>query len=212
MVRLRLPPEAGTSGRIVWEPVTLHPDALRAQHSKPNWKQRPAIFPSAMLPADSAPQQQGAKSLHAMCMGRRCCAPEVATFVLVTFSEQRISPVGAAVASRFPAGERETFPAGVGRRSGDGMPAMSDSADMGEFGRFFDIFLWGAIRVDAVDQQKRLVKSIAPEYPDVARLAGIEGDVTLRIFVGRDGTIRDVVPVSGPPVLARAAKIGRAHV
>ena len=112
---------------------------------------------------------------------------------------------GAAVASRFPAGERETFPAGVGRRSGDGMPAMSDSADMGEFGRFFDIFLWGAIRVDAVDQQKRLVKSIAPEYPDVARLAGIEGDVTLRIFVGRDGTIRDVVPVSGPPVLARAA-------
>jgi protein TonB len=85
------------------------------------------------------------------------------------------------------------------------MPAMSDSADMSEFGRFFDIFLWGAIRVDAVDQQKRLVKSIAPEYPDVARLAGIEGDVTLRIFVGRDGTIRDVAPVSGPPVLARAA-------
>ena len=76
---------------------------------------------------------------------------------------------------------------------------------IGELGRFMDVFLWGAIRVDPADQQKRLVKSIAPEYPDVARLAGIEGDVTLRIFVGRDGTIRDVVPVSGPPVLARAA-------
>jgi protein TonB len=49
------------------------------------------------------------------------------------------------------------------------------------------------------------VSSIAPEYPEVARLAGIEGDVTLRIFIGRDGTIRGITPISGPPILARAA-------
>src|SRR5438445_2894105 len=97
MASLHLPREAGTSGRAVWEPVTPHPDALRAQHSKPNWKQRPAIFLSVMLPADSAPQQQGAKSLQVMCMGRRCCAPEVATSTLVTFSALRASPVGAAI-------------------------------------------------------------------------------------------------------------------
>jgi protein TonB len=39
----------------------------------------------------------------------------------------------------------------------------------------------------------------------VARLAGIEGDVTLRILIGEDGTVRDLRPVLGPPVLARAA-------
>ena len=114
----------------------------------------------------------------------------------------------AAIAPHLHSGRTPAFPPVVlGPSSGDqqGIPAMGDSADMSEFGRFFDVFLWGAIRVDPADQQKRLVKSIAPEYPDVARLAGIEGDVALRIFVDRDGTIRDVVPVSGPPVLARAA-------
>jgi TonB family protein len=113
----------------------------------------------------------------------------------------------AAVAPQFPAGGRDAFPTAVPRRLEDqqAMPAMSDLAEVTEFARLFDVFLWGGIRVDPADQQKRLVNSIAPEYPDVARLAGIEGDVTLRIFVGRDGRIRDVMPISGPPVLARAA-------
>jgi protein TonB len=82
---------------------------------------------------------------------------------------------------------------------------MTDLVEITELGRFFDAFLWGAIRVEPADQQRRLIHSVAPEYPDVARLAGIEGDVTLRILVGEDGTIHDITPVSGPPVLARAA-------
>ena len=82
---------------------------------------------------------------------------------------------------------------------------MSDLADITQVARLFDLFLRGGIRVDSADQQKRLINSIAPEYPDVARLAGIEGDVALRIFVGQDGTVRSITPVSGPPVLARAA-------
>lgn len=84
------------------------------------------------------------------------------------------------------------------------MAAISD-LDRGEFARLFDVFLWGGVRVDPADQQKRLFRSIAPEYPEVARLAGIQGDVTLRIFVGRDGMILDLWPLAGPPVLARAA-------
>ena len=112
----------------------------------------------------------------------------------------------AAVAPQLPRA-RDAFPSAVARRPDDlqGMPAMAELADVTELARFFDAFLWGGIRVDPADQQKRLVNSIVPEYPDVARLAGIEGDVTLRIFVGRDGTIRGITPVSGPPVLARAA-------
>ena len=112
----------------------------------------------------------------------------------------------AAIATQ-PPRERDAFPAPMaGRPDGlQGMPVVTDLADVTELARLFDPFLWGGIRVDPADQQKRLVNSLAPEYPDVARLAGIDGDVTLRIFVGRDGTIRGIAPVSGPPVLARAA-------
>jgi TonB family protein len=85
------------------------------------------------------------------------------------------------------------------------MAAITALEDRGDFGRLLDVFFWGAVRADPADQQKRLIRSIAPEYPDVARLAGIQGDVTLRILAGRDGSVGDVVALSGPPVLARAA-------
>lgn len=113
----------------------------------------------------------------------------------------------AAVSPRLPARGGVAFPNAVPRRPDEQqeMPAIAELTDVTELERLFDAVLWGGIPVDPADQQKRLVNSIVPEYPDVARLAGIEGDVTLRIFVGRDGTIRGITPVSGPPVLARAA-------
>jgi protein TonB len=49
------------------------------------------------------------------------------------------------------------------------------------------------------------MRSVAPDYPEIARQAGVEGDVTLRVVIGKDGTVADVVPISGEPVLARAA-------
>jgi TonB family protein len=79
-----------------------------------------------------------------------------------------------------------------------------DLAGFTDFVRVLDAFLWGGIRVDPMEQQRRLLISVAPVYPDVAQLAGIEGDVTLRILVIRDGTVGDVSPIAGPPVLARA--------
>lgn len=82
---------------------------------------------------------------------------------------------------------------------------FSDAPDTGRFGRWFDALFWGGIRVDGAEQRKHLVASVPPNYPEVARLAGIEGAVTLRVLIGEDGTVRDLRPVSGPPVLARAA-------
>jgi TonB family protein len=113
----------------------------------------------------------------------------------------------ASAAPEISAAEMQAFLNGSPRRPDDQqeISAMIDLAEIGELGRFFDAFLWGAIRVEPVDQQRRLIHAIAPEYPDVARLAGIEGDVTLRILVNEDGTIGDITPLSGPPILARAA-------
>ena len=82
---------------------------------------------------------------------------------------------------------------------------FSDAPDISRFARVLDAFFWGGIRVDPMEQQKHLIASVPPNYPEVARLAGIEGDVTLRILIGEDGTVRDLRPVLGPPVLTRAA-------
>jgi TonB family protein len=116
-------------------------------------------------------------------------------------------PRMSAISPGFPAGERGTFPAAVAPADHEQrvMLAVGDSVDVTEFARLFDAFVWGGVRVDPADQQKRLVNAIAPEYPDVARLAGIEGEVTLRILVASDGSVRGITPVSGPPILARAA-------
>lgn len=113
----------------------------------------------------------------------------------------------ASSAPEISAAEMQAFLSGLPRRPRDPqeISVMTDPAEISELGRFFDAFLWGAIRVEPADLQRLLIHSIAPEYPDVARLAGIEGDVTLRILVGEDGTIRDITPLSGPPILARAA-------
>ncbi len=114
----------------------------------------------------------------------------------------------AAFALPFSEGARGVFPAASSHElpaDGDSVLAMTDLAEVGGFARRFDAFFWGGIRVDPTEEEKHLVSSVAPAYPEVARLAGIEGDITLRILIGQDGTIRDLRPISGPPVLARAA-------
>jgi protein TonB len=113
----------------------------------------------------------------------------------------------ASAALGIPVAEMQAFVTGLPRRPDDPqeIAAMTDFAEISELGRFFDAYLWGAIRVGPAEQDRRLTHSVAPQYPDVARLAGIEGDVTLRILVGEDGTIRDITPLSGPPILARSA-------
>jgi TonB family protein len=64
---------------------------------------------------------------------------------------------------------------------------------------------WGGVPVDADEMQKHLEHSVAPVYPNVARRAGIEGDVALRVYVSGDGRVTDLKVLGGPPILARAA-------
>jgi TonB family protein len=69
----------------------------------------------------------------------------------------------------------------------------------------FDELWWGGVRVDPEAEQKRLVRSMMPDYPAVARDAGIEGDVALRVWIGKDGAVTGMEALSGEPVLVRAA-------
>jgi protein TonB len=93
----------------------------------------------------------------------------------------------------------------VARSNDEPAPLASGFININEFARVLDDFVWGGILVPSADQHRRLLASVTPEYPDVARLAGIDGDVTLRVLGGRDGTVCGITPLSGPGVLVRAA-------
>lgn len=98
--------------------------------------------------------------------------------------------------------------AAVTASAGSGAPDNSDvesNSAFEELRRRFEIFWSSAISVSPDEQQKRLIHSVAPEYPEIARQAGVEGDVTLRVVISKDGSVEDVAPISGEPVLARAA-------
>jgi protein TonB len=48
--------------------------------------------------------------------------------------------------------------------------------------------------------------SVQPGYPMLARQMKVQGAVTLQAMIGRDGLIQDLRVVSGPPILATAAR------
>ncbi len=85
-----------------------------------------------------------------------------------------------------PSGEREFFP-------------------VEGWGRKLEEFWLGGVKVDADTQQRKLVHSVRPVYPDVARQAGIEGTVRLKAIIARDGSVQALKVISGEPALANAA-------
>lgn len=50
-----------------------------------------------------------------------------------------------------------------------------------------------------------LVHRVQPSYPEIARAMHLSGTVRLEAVIGPDGTVRNLVVLSGSPILARAA-------
>jgi TonB family protein len=61
------------------------------------------------------------------------------------------------------------------------------------------------IRVGGNTQLSKLMRKVAPIYPDEAIAAHAQGSVLLHVVIGADGKMNDVTVVSGDPVLAKAA-------
>jgi TonB family protein len=110
----------------------------------------------------------------------------------------------------------EAFPAGW--MQGGFTPAVLEPLTSGDDEEFTDadgLFAemrrrileswWGGIPVDADEMQKHIERSVAPIYPEVARQAGVEGDVVLRVYVSSSGRVTGLKVLDGPPILARAA-------
>lgn len=60
------------------------------------------------------------------------------------------------------------------------------------------------IRASSLDPG-RLLRKVDPLYPPIARSARIEGTVELRAVIGTDGRVRELIVLSGHPLLRKAA-------
>jgi protein TonB len=56
-----------------------------------------------------------------------------------------------------------------------------------------------------VDEEPVRISMTPPVYPEVARSAEVEGTVTVRALVGKDGRVKEVLIVQGQPMLNDAA-------
>jgi TonB family protein len=66
--------------------------------------------------------------------------------------------------------------------------------------------LWtDRVSVDYSEQNLRLVKSVQPIYPSLARLQRVEGVVRLEVKISKEGAVEDVDVESGHPLLVPAA-------
>jgi TonB family protein len=63
----------------------------------------------------------------------------------------------------------------------------------------------GGVREDAEEFKKRLIASPPPEYPQLARRAGLQGVVRMQVRVNTDGSLSVDKIIEGEPALADAA-------
>lgn len=59
---------------------------------------------------------------------------------------------------------------------------------------------------DTSTNVRTVVHRVAPAYPDLARKLQIGGVVKLRATVARNGTVKQIEPVGGNPLLLKAAQ------
>jgi TonB family protein len=58
----------------------------------------------------------------------------------------------------------------------------------------------------SVEGRRRVVRRVAPEYPQAAKRIGLGGTVKIVAVVGTDGSVKKVEPVGGSPILMQAAQ------
>jgi TonB family protein len=86
------------------------------------------------------------------------------------------------------------------------LPALDGKDDWLDSARKrFEVIFMGSIRENSTDFMRHLVVSPQPEYPALARKAGVQGLVVLQVRIKEDGTVNVERVLEGEPVLADAA-------
>ncbi|HUL35390.1 MAG TPA: energy transducer TonB [Candidatus Eisenbacteria bacterium] len=63
----------------------------------------------------------------------------------------------------------------------------------------------GLAATQETNTNRKVVKSVAAQYPSVLKRRGIGGTVKLRVLVNASGTVKDVQVLGGNPILADCA-------
>lgn len=63
----------------------------------------------------------------------------------------------------------------------------------------------GRIRVGGNVQDMRIISKAPPVYPPLAKVAAVEGAVTLSVIIGKDGAVQNITALSGHPLLVSSA-------
>jgi len=61
------------------------------------------------------------------------------------------------------------------------------------------------LKVPANTMQRRIIHEVAPEYPEAARRAGVQGTVLLDAVVSVEGAVTQLNVINGPEALSPAA-------
>jgi protein TonB len=61
------------------------------------------------------------------------------------------------------------------------------------------------IRVGGNVEAASLINKVTPQYPPIAKTAHVSGTVVLHAIIGKDGTIKELQYISGPPLLMKSA-------
>jgi len=61
------------------------------------------------------------------------------------------------------------------------------------------------LKVPADAMERRIIHRVMPEYPELARRAGVQGTVVLETVVSAEGAVTQLKSVSGPEALSQAA-------
>mgnify|MGYP001588657043 CR=1 FL=1 len=83
---------------------------------------------------------------------------------------------------------------------GDGAGGDSLSIDVGEF----DVGDPGMDEFIAVEVQPAVIKRVEPAYPDLARKAGVEGKVFVKVLVDKEGKVKKASIMTGPEIFHEA--------
>ena len=96
-------------------------------------------------------------------------------------------------------------PAGVSGAGSTALSSIVPAADAGLSAPAAPVAPEDAVRTGGKLQQPKLLSSVAPAYPPLARQNGVEGEVTIQATVGISGNVTSMEVISGPALLRDAA-------
>lgn len=63
----------------------------------------------------------------------------------------------------------------------------------------------GSVAAQEISSSRKVVKTVAAQYPSVLKRRGIGGTVRMRVVVAPNGAVKDVQVLGGNPILADCA-------